>query len=362
MPVVITMPHSVYLGFLGRCRLDSREYAALKTAVIERTPEERVEIMCDPADHARLVRHAKIFYSAALPYLETVNLTTGLSAAGAAPDLKTLGDILFSDKSKMRASEDDWLKCIRAIARGDEGALQSFYERTHQIVFTLILRITADRETAEEVTLDVFDDLSRNASAYDSATGSVVGWLMNQARSRAIDRRFDERKKQGDTYPHSLRPTMDIPQQFFLFEEQSRRLRNALGVDGLRPPEYLWSRLAKRIGRETATLPALSPSPAPATPEWEAVAPGIRVQILAHDSENDIVSMLVGLDPGTDYPGHSHGGIEELHLLQGILKVDDRTLYPGDFIHAEAGSVDHRVWSETGCTCFLMTSTKDELF
>jgi hypothetical protein len=36
--------------------------------------------------------------------------------------------------------------------------------------------------------------------------------------------------------------------------------------------------------------------------------------------------------------------------------------YPGDFIHAEAGSVDRRVWSETGCTCVLVTSMKDVLF
>jgi anti-sigma factor ChrR (cupin superfamily) len=62
------------------------------------------------------------------------------------------------------------------------------------------------------------------------------------------------------------------------------------------------------------------------------------------------------------YPAHRHAGTEELHLLHGILKVDDRTLYPGDFIHSEAGSVDHRVWSETGYTCFLMTSTEDALF
>ena len=71
--------------------------------------------------------------------------------------------------------------------------------------------------------------------------------------------------------------------------------------------------------------------------------------------------MLVRLNPGTDYPGHKHADIEELHLLHGVLKVDDRTLYPGDFLHNEADSVDHRVWSETGCTCLLMTSTKDAL-
>jgi anti-sigma factor ChrR (cupin superfamily) len=130
----------------------------------------------------------------------------------------------------------------------------------------------------------------------------------------------------------------------------------------LRPAESLWGRLAKRIATEAGTQPFVSPLEAPAKPEWEVAAPGIHVKILARNAEIDSVSMLVRLDPGTDYPAHRHAGIEELHLLHGILKVDDRTLYPGDFIHAEAGTVDHRVWSETGCTCFLMTSTEDALF
>jgi anti-sigma factor ChrR (cupin superfamily) len=132
-------------------------------------------------------------------------------------------------------------------------------------------------------------------------------------------------------------------------------------TDVLRPAESLWGRLASRIATETATQPFVPPPDAPIKPEWEQAAPGIHVKILAKNADNDSVSMLVRLDPGTDYPGHRHAGIEELHLLHGILKVDNRTLYPGDFIHAEAGSVDHRVWSETGCTCFLVTSTKDAL-
>ena len=130
----------------------------------------------------------------------------------------------------------------------------------------------------------------------------------------------------------------------------------------MRPAESLWGRLAKRIASESATRPFVPPLEPPGKPEWEEAAPGIHVKILASNTENDSVSMLVRLDPGTDYPGHRHTGIEELHLLHGILKVDDRTLYPGDFIHSEPGSVDHRVWSETGCTCFLVTSTKDPLF
>jgi quercetin dioxygenase-like cupin family protein len=133
-------------------------------------------------------------------------------------------------------------------------------------------------------------------------------------------------------------------------------------TDVLRPAESLWGRLATRLASETGMSPFVPTLEAPVKPDWEEPAPGIHVKILATNAENDGVSMLVRLDPGTDYPGHTHAGIEELHLLHGVLKVDDRTLYPGDFIHAEAGSVDHRVWSETGCSCVLVTSMKDVLF
>jgi RNA polymerase sigma-70 factor, ECF subfamily len=150
-----------------------------------------------------------------------------------APLTKTLEDIICADPSKVRVSEDEWLQLVRAIASGDQRALYCLYERTYRIVFTLIVRVTMNRETAEEVTLDVFYEVWRRASSYDPANGSVVGWIMNQARSRAIDRlRFDQRKKRINTYPHSLRPTTDIvdPQQAWLFEEKSRILRDALEV------------------------------------------------------------------------------------------------------------------------------------
>ena len=133
-------------------------------------------------------------------------------------------------------------------------------------------------------------------------------------------------------------------------------------TDVLRPADSLWERIARRVADDAEKEPFVPPLQASAKPEWEEAAPGIHVQILSRDENEDTVSMLVRLDPGTAYPGHIHAGVEELHLLHGVLKVDERTLYPGDFIHAEAGSVDHRVWSETGCTCFLTTSNQDALF
>jgi len=118
----------------------------------------------------------------------------------------TLGDVLYADASKARESEQDWLALVRSIAGGDQLALHALYERANRPVYTLIMRITASRETAEELTLDVFHDVWRRASGYDPANGTVLGWIMNQARSRAIDKvRFEQRKKrtapQSDALP-----------------------------------------------------------------------------------------------------------------------------------------------------------------
>jgi RNA polymerase sigma-70 factor, ECF subfamily len=117
---------------------------------------------------------------------------------GGAPGA-TLGDVLYPDKSKPRVSEKEWAGLVKSVTAGDQLALHGLYERASRVVFTLAFRITGNRDTAEEVTLDVFHDVWRRASAYDPANGTVLGWIMNQARSRSIDRvRFEQRKKRVD--------------------------------------------------------------------------------------------------------------------------------------------------------------------
>ena len=132
-------------------------------------------------------------------------------------------------------------------------------------------------------------------------------------------------------------------------------------TDVLRAPRPLWDRVAARVAAETGGAP-LPAAPAQWTePEWREVAPGISCKLLANDRERNIVSMLVRLAPGTEYPPHRHGGVEELHLLDGILQVDARTLRPGDYLRSEPATADALVYSETGCTCVLVTSVDDEL-
>ena len=132
-------------------------------------------------------------------------------------------------------------------------------------------------------------------------------------------------------------------------------------TDVLRPSTRLWGRLAQRIAAETGVPPVSSEPSGWVEPPWEEVAPGISCKLLATDEERAVVSMLVRLAPGGEYPPHAHAGLEELHLLDGELWIDDRKLHPGDYNRAEAGTSDARVWSETGCTCVLITSTRDVL-
>jgi len=193
-------------------------------------------------------------------------------------------------------------------------------------------------ETADEVILDLFHGIRQRASTYDPANESVLGWVMNQARSRAIDL---ERREQRKT----SRPLMDAAISW--------------SPDLLGPPASLRGRLARRIATETGGKPVLPLPPHWEEPEWEEVAPGLCCKLLARDEERDRVSMLVLLAAGAEYPPHIHAGVEELHLLHGELWIDNRKLYPGDCDRARAGTADGVVWSETGCTCVLITSPQD---
>jgi anti-sigma factor ChrR (cupin superfamily) len=132
-------------------------------------------------------------------------------------------------------------------------------------------------------------------------------------------------------------------------------------IDVLRPAASLQRRLALRIAEDTGKQPVLPPARQWSEPEWEQVAPGIECKLLASDLEKHRVSMLVRLAPGASYPAHRHASVEELHLLDGELWIDERKLFAGDYNHGAPGESDKRVWSETGCTCLLVTSTKDVL-
>jgi RNA polymerase sigma-70 factor, ECF subfamily len=164
----------------------------------------------------------------------------------------TLGDLLYADQAKARVSEREWRELIEAVAAGDQLALRALYDRSHRLVFTVTMRILGTRASAEEVTLDVFDDVWRRACTYDGTGGSVLGWIMNQARSRAIDRlRFETRKKRTQT-------GIEDPQA-----EQTQLLQRALegltlderrALEAAGFAELSYVEIAKRLNQPLGTI------------------------------------------------------------------------------------------------------------
>jgi RNA polymerase sigma-70 factor (ECF subfamily) len=77
---------------------------------------------------------------------------------------------------------------LHAVARGDESALASLYDRYASILLGLLMRILHSRGEAEDVLQEVFLQVWRRAADFDESRGRAFTWLVTLARSRAIDR------------------------------------------------------------------------------------------------------------------------------------------------------------------------------
>lgn len=185
-----------------------------------------------------------------------------------APDgpTTTLGHLLYVDPGKPRVPEAEWVALVTSMAQGDQRALRELYDRTHRLVYTLIVRIVNSRETAEELTLDVFHDLWRRAQAYNCANGTVLGWIMNQARSRAIDRvRFDQRKKRTAAHHQEkeAQASGDSADEALATSQEAQVLRSALriltaaersAIETAFFAECSYTEVAARLGEPVGTI------------------------------------------------------------------------------------------------------------
>ena len=89
--------------------------------------------------------------------------------------------------------------------------------------------------------------------------------------------------------------------------------------------------------------------------KWGSVADGITAKTLFEDTERKITTMLVRMAAGSTFPGHAHGGSEELYMLEGDCLCAGELLHVGDFHRAEGGS-DHGVTSTVnGCTMLVIS-------
>lgn len=76
---------------------------------------------------------------------------------------------------------------FQALRAGNPDALGILYDRYGTLVYRLALRILGNKQDAEDLTQDVFINLSRS-TAFDATRGTMQAFLMVMTRSRSIDR------------------------------------------------------------------------------------------------------------------------------------------------------------------------------
>jgi RNA polymerase sigma-70 factor (ECF subfamily) len=122
---------------------------------------------------------------------------------------------------------------VRRMAAGDQSAMGEFYDQTSPLVFGLAVRILGDPNTAEEVVLDVYAQVWRQAPGFDSSRGSPSAWLLTLARSRAIDQRRARRRDQATEPLESageVTASTPGPEALSVDSERRRFVQKALGT------------------------------------------------------------------------------------------------------------------------------------
>src|SRR6516162_3778421 len=103
------------------------------------------------------------------------------------PDLSARRDACTA-KVPVPADSTIAVHLIQRVANQDRAAFSQLYERFSTLVFTLAMRMLKARSDTEDLLQEVFVQVWRQARGYSAERGSPEAWIINIARSRAIDK------------------------------------------------------------------------------------------------------------------------------------------------------------------------------
>lgn len=141
------------------------------------------------------------------------------------------------------------------------------------------------------------------------------------------------------------------------------------------PPAGLKDRLMSRLGTEPAP-PVASPRTMPpggrailpgvtavlvADARWiPASLPGLDFKILHRDDARAYTTRLLRFAPGSTYPAHRHGGIEEVFIVSGSVSLNGVLLRSGDYCRSEPGTLETAAFSAEGGMAIIVSSDADQ--
>ena len=143
-------------------------------------------------------------------------------------------DPVASPFNKVAEKEERWRRYLDGIRAGNSEALANLYDETSSSLYGLALRVLNDPADAEEVVLDVYQQVWRATHTYDPGRGTVWGWLTVMTRSRAIDRLRSMGSRRARELPiedgFETPSRSPAPEVESIFAEERKLVRRALGT------------------------------------------------------------------------------------------------------------------------------------
>jgi RNA polymerase sigma-70 factor (ECF subfamily) len=141
--------------------------------------------------------------------------------------------VILPKGSNASNSQPDLNVLIMRVAAGDQLAMTSLYDASSRVLYGLLLRLLNQHALAEEVLLDVYMQVWRQAGSYDDVRGSPMAWMLTIARSRAIDRLRSGRQelllRESFEESDNARSEIDVEETVAIAEMQ-QRVREALAT------------------------------------------------------------------------------------------------------------------------------------
>ncbi|MBI5472995.1 MAG: cupin domain-containing protein [Ignavibacteriae bacterium] len=94
--------------------------------------------------------------------------------------------------------------------------------------------------------------------------------------------------------------------------------------------------------------------------EWSKhLVPGISFKVLSESKTRGYVTMLMKVEPGTQFPEHHHSGEEECYVISGSIILNGKRLPAGVLHHGDEDSEHGVLSTEEGALLLLVVAKED---